>query len=98
MLVADKMLLQTFHAPFPALGHMEKEPKLSLRPGSVEPSCLTCVGTLTCFMHPGAQRPWQLIRPDYPQSQVSIMPHRCLRISFGNAVLFYRPLAARSTA
>jgi glyoxylase-like metal-dependent hydrolase (beta-lactamase superfamily II) len=25
MLVADKMLVQTFHAPFPALGHMEKE-------------------------------------------------------------------------
>jgi glyoxylase-like metal-dependent hydrolase (beta-lactamase superfamily II) len=25
MLVADKMLVQTFHAPFPALGHMEKD-------------------------------------------------------------------------
>jgi hypothetical protein len=25
MLIADKMLVQTFHAPFPALGHMEKE-------------------------------------------------------------------------
>ena len=24
-LVADKMLVQTFHAPFPALGHMEKD-------------------------------------------------------------------------
>src|SRR5881296_2671709 len=25
MLIADKMLVQTFHAPFPALGHMEKD-------------------------------------------------------------------------
>src|SRR5438552_3171397 len=25
MLVADKMLVQTFHAPFPAFGHMEKD-------------------------------------------------------------------------
>jgi glyoxylase-like metal-dependent hydrolase (beta-lactamase superfamily II) len=25
MLVADKMLVQTFHAPFPALGHIEKD-------------------------------------------------------------------------
>jgi glyoxylase-like metal-dependent hydrolase (beta-lactamase superfamily II) len=25
MLITDKMLVQTFHAPFPALGHMEKE-------------------------------------------------------------------------
>src|SRR4029450_13123434 len=25
MLIADKMLGQTFHAPFPALGHMEKD-------------------------------------------------------------------------
>jgi len=25
MLVADKMLVQTFHAPFPGLGHMEKD-------------------------------------------------------------------------
>jgi hypothetical protein len=39
-------------------------------PAPWSPSCLTCGGTLTCFMHPGAQRPWQLIRPDYPQSQV----------------------------
>jgi len=33
MLIADKMLVQTFHAPFPALGHMEKgRPELSVRP------------------------------------------------------------------
>jgi hypothetical protein len=25
MLVADKMLVQTFHAPFPALGHIATE-------------------------------------------------------------------------
>ena len=25
MLIADKMLVQTFHAPFPALGHMETD-------------------------------------------------------------------------
>jgi glyoxylase-like metal-dependent hydrolase (beta-lactamase superfamily II) len=25
MLIADRMLVQTFHAPFPALGHMEKD-------------------------------------------------------------------------
>ena len=43
MLIADKMLVQTFHAPFPgAWAHGEGRPELSVRPGSLEPGCLTC--------------------------------------------------------